>query len=578
MNAVEFNIEFAGWVAAIRCPFDLSIAIKGFFNLALTKHSRCDQAFEIFDTGAESYEILVDGKERRPARDFCEVIDIVQESIVAAAPQPSGGFKVRGGAVGVGENAVLVLGQDQAAVSATIASLLEQGFSYHAQTCVLLGPEGDLLGFHGPLQTTSGRLRWLGSQAAFQGQLTAGNSDIAFVAPRREWKPTHDTARCRAVVIAGRTANRGLQVSTATGEMLAHAIGASGNAGTEAIRTALEGLPCLSVAFDRPKALGDVPANLLRILLDGTLDARALERMLASISGTGRPAAGETPERSRRSIDALMTIGMACYDDFDGVYFSVQSLRLHHPEVLDRVEFLVIDNNPAGLGAKALKGIEEYVPNYRYVPFAGHASTAVRDRIFHEAAGRYVLSMDCHVMFPAGAIRSLLDHFERHPDTSDLVQGPIMKNSLDAIYTHWEPVWRKCMFGSWAYDPAAEDPSAEPFDIPLQGLGVFACRREAWPGFNPAFRGFGGEEGYIHEKFRQRGGRTLCLPGLRWLHRFERPFGVPYPLNIEDRIRNYYIGWSELGLPVEPMIEHMTAELGADTVAPIVARIRRELG
>jgi hypothetical protein len=26
----------------------------------------------------------------------------------------------------------------------------------------------------------------------------------------------------------------------------------------------------------------------------------------------------------------LLTIGMATYDDFDGVYFTVQSLRAHH--------------------------------------------------------------------------------------------------------------------------------------------------------------------------------------------------------------------------------------------------------
>ena len=59
--------------------------------------------------------------------------------------------------------------------------------------------------------------------------------------------------------------------------------------------------------------------------------------------------------------------------------------------------------------------------------------------------------------------------------------------------------------------PAGTDPDNPPFEITMQGLGLFACRRDAWPGFNPAFRGFGGEEGYIHEKIRQRGGETLVL-------------------------------------------------------------------
>ncbi|HEV2310466.1 MAG TPA: hypothetical protein VGU73_08075, partial [Acidimicrobiia bacterium] len=41
-----------------------------------------------------------------------------------------------------------------------------------------------------------------------------------------------------------------------------------------------------------------------------------------------------------------LCIGMATYDDYDGVYFSVQALRLYHPEVMDRVSILVLDNHP----------------------------------------------------------------------------------------------------------------------------------------------------------------------------------------------------------------------------------------
>ena len=37
-----------------------------------------------------------------------------------------------------------------------------------------------------------------------------------------------------------------------------------------------------------------------------------------------------------------LTIGMATYQDFDGVYFSVQDLRLHHD--LANVEIVVVDN------------------------------------------------------------------------------------------------------------------------------------------------------------------------------------------------------------------------------------------
>ncbi len=138
-----------------------------------------------------------------------------------------------------------------------------------------------------------------------------------------------------------------------------------------------------------------------------------------------------------------------------------------------------------------------------------------------------------------------------------------------AISTHFDPVWRDQMWGIWATDPRGLDPEGEPFEIPMQGLGVFSCRRSAWPGFNPAFRGFGGEEGYIHEKFRQAGGRCLCLPWLRWVHRFNRPAGVPYPLSIEDKLRNYIIGFTELGLDPTPALEHFAEHLPPETIAPV---------
>ena len=43
-----------------------------------------------------------------------------------------------------------------------------------------------------------------------------------------------------------------------------------------------------------------------------------------------------------------LTIGMATYDDYDGVYFTVQAIPLYHPEVTLDTEILVIDNHPEG--------------------------------------------------------------------------------------------------------------------------------------------------------------------------------------------------------------------------------------
>jgi len=88
-------------------------------------------------------------------------------------------------------------------------------------------------------------------------------------------------------------------------------------------------------------------------------------------------------------------------------------------------------------------------------------------------------------------------------------------------------------------------------------------------GFHPGFRGFGGEEGYIHEKFRRAGRRCLCLPWLRWTHRFGRPRGVPYPLTVEDKLRNYVLGHTELGFDLTPVLAHFSKYLPADRMARV---------
>jgi hypothetical protein len=120
------------------------------------------------------------------------------------------------------------------------------------------------------------------------------------------------------------------------------------------------------------------------------------------------------------------------------------------------------------------------------------------------------------------------------------------------------------MWGTWQTDERGLDKNNDPFEIPSQGLGLFSCRKDSWLGFNKEFRGFGGEEGYIHEKYKKNGRKTLCLPFLRWLHRFNRPNGVTYPNNFQERFRNYLIGFHELNLPTKELKEHFKDVLSED--------------
>ncbi len=239
---------------------------------------------------------------------------------------------------------------------------------------------------------------------------------------------------------------------------------------------------------------------------------------------------------------------MATYDDFDGTWFTLASAALHHPEVAGDVSLVVIDNHPASPASALLKALEDQLPNYRYVPFRAYRGTAVRDLVFREANADVVCCLDSHVLVQPGGLKAVVDYFDAHPTSMDLVQGPLLHQGRPAA-THLEPTWNYAFYGQFALDDRVDD--GLPFEVPMQGLGMFACRKEAWPGFSPLLRGYGGEEGYLHEKIRRQGGRTILLPQAGWAHRFERLRGVPYPNVLADRIRNYALGWAEVELDFE---------------------------
>lgn len=270
----------------------------------------------------------------------------------------------------------------------------------------------------------------------------------------------------------------------------------------------------------------------------------------------------------------LVTVGMAAVDDYDGVYFTVMSILLFHRECIERLEFLIIDNNPDGVSADATRRFCEKL-GLRYIPMSDYRSTAVRDSIFRYARGRFVLCLDSHVMLLPGALAGLIEHIEADPEGSDLLQGPLVDDRGDRLFTHFESRWKDGMYGVWGQTEGVST-DCPPFQIPMQGLGVFCCRKDAWPGLNPRFAGFGGEEGYLHEKFRRAGGKVLCLPFLQWVHRFERPHGVPYRINWPDRIRNYLIGHDELGWDPREMATHFSHVVGFDEMSKAFSGFLRE--
>lgn len=314
----------------------------------------------------------------------------------------------------------------------------------------------------------------------------------------------------------------------------------------------------------------------------------------------------------------LLTIGMATYNDYDGVFFTINSIILHHPEILDKIEFVVIDNNPDskhGIEVESLinkiRGLSlKFNPIYiKYSDSKG--TSATRNKVFEIASGDFVACVDCHVLFPVGSLKKLIDYLEENPNNSDLIHGPLITES-GGVTTHMNYQWRSEMLGTWGsswkkggnyfscleinqkaipvslVDGRTEikvdgfenvqwaghdnelirlgcqrigiSSDEEPFEIPGHGMGVFVCSKAHWPKFNQDSTHFGGEEMYVHIKHRQSGHKVILLPFLRWLHRFGRPNGVEYPITAWNKIRNYILEFIELGLDLQEVYKHFVIE------------------
>ena len=247
-----------------------------------------------------------------------------------------------------------------------------------------------------------------------------------------------------------------------------------------------------------------------------------------------------------------LTIGMPSYNNTNEVWWTCQVLRAYHD--LDDVEILVVDN----YGSKDLKSKLGWMKDkVRYLEFKDIQSPAhAKNKVFEEAKGEWVMCIDSHIFFLPDTIKRLKEWISDNKDSMNLYQGPLLYDNLKGGADHFKDVWSGHMWGQWASTGNTGD---EPYDIPMLGCGLLLCRKDAWLGFSKHFRGFGAEEGYIHEKFRQYGRRTMCIPWLKWVHYFQTVGGkviAPYTPKLEDKIYNYKIVHEELGLDPTCMKEH----------------------
>jgi Glycosyl transferase family 2 len=585
---------------ALNYPEGLHTEIEALFGSSHAAVGTPTHTIDVREDGCpEHFSIQCDGatKSRGLRRDDC-LFFLLGEVVHALITDLSSGVALHSGAVLWGSQGILLPGATGAGKSCLTAWLADKGFSYLTDECVVLRPQVPWFSpLTRPIVTkdhTSISITEL--KKMNKGPIVPGGDAIFW--PQNA-APADQPRNCQLVVFPRFEDGAQLRIESLGAAQTALELTACNvNArnlsdhGFGIVTSFARRVPAIMIRYGSFEQLEGALDIFLKLLVESDLGPQAVRRLTALFQ-TSQAANLETsplefppasPERSGapdatpRGEPRKLTIGMAAYDDYDGVFFTLQALRMYHPEIVDKTEFVVIDNNPEGPCAAPMKALEHSIPSYRYVPCQDWSGTIVKGRVFEEASGEFVLCLDCHVFVLPGAIRRLLEYFEDNPETNDLLQGPLIYDDLVTFSTHFEPKWRTGMFGCWETDERGRDPEAKPFEIPMQGTGLFACRRAAWPGFNSKFRGFGGEEGYIHEKFRRAGGRTLCLPFLRWMHRFNRPMGIPYENTWDDRIRNYMIGFTELGFGVGPVEEHFREFLGPSIADPIIEQVKMELG
>lgn len=299
-----------------------------------------------------------------------------------------------------------------------------------------------------------------------------------------------------------------------------------------------------------------------------------------------------------------LTVGIATHED-PNVVLMLQSLLM---QPIDGIEFLVVDNKPDAPTAGELhKYFREAGVRCVKMP-ESQGTSGPRQRLFDEATGEAVLVMDSHVMLRPGTLQKLIAFYDANPGCRDLLTGPLLSSKRQVMATHYNPGWRSEMWGMWGQAWKAPDgqivsavnvggrativempictpievdackygdhgkllaergyamlglQDSDDFVIPGMGLGLFTCRRDAWVNFHPDFRGFGGAEQYIHDKFKMRGNCTRSLGFLPWWHLFAKLVKKTYSPRLEDKLANTIIGRKDLGQPLDDVRQHFVEE------------------
>ena len=102
-------------------------------------------------------------------------------------------------------------------------------------------------------------------------------------------------------------------------------------------------------------------------------------------------------------------MGMATFDDFDGVWFTVQAIAMYHPEVAADLWFVILDNHRRERRPPISRAWTRRVPGLRYVPFRGYSLDCGPGPDLPGGGRRRGVCLDSHVLVKPGGLAAVLD-------------------------------------------------------------------------------------------------------------------------------------------------------------------------
>lgn len=233
-----------------------------------------------------------------------------------------------------------------------------------------------------------------------------------------------------------------------------------------------------------------------------------------------------------------ISAGIPTFRDIEGLKFTVMGLRQYGPLIH---EIIVVDN----AGDEETKNFCRSA-NVIYVDYKEHASPALaKNKVVEVATGDVVVILDSHVLtYDLGHLNTM----ELEKDV--LYVAPLLYND-GSLSTHFDPVWRGGMWGTWAFDKENYDKGV-PFQVWGSGCGFLICRKDSWKPFDSNVRGFGGEEGPVFFSYK----KVMCIPKIRWWHNFVDASKKKNLIRRTDTVRNYVLEFKKRNMDITPIYKH----------------------